>query len=590
MNASDRLNFKTYTARFAVPLWRWYLFGSVMLACVNFINLEIPQLAKQIVNGLATPRDPTQAVENYRDTALLIVALGMLMILIRGLSRISIFWPGRRLESNTKNYYFDRILHLSERFFGEHGMGDLISRLANDVGQLRAFYAFGLLQVLNVIFLSVMTITQMVAVNATLTILALAPLVLMVVLTRIAMPRMHRHSKANQEALGTLTNRVTEAFVNVHVIQANGAEAAFLERAQQPNDDVYRTNMQLVFIRTLVFPLMSCLSGLSQLAILAYGGYEVIHQRLTVGDILSFNVYIGLLTFPLTALGIIMALFERAKTAIARLGEIEAERPEGPRILGQGSAGVDAASLLTVKDLRFVYPERPLSTRSATETSPAPFTLGPIDFHLGEGQRLGLFGSIGSGKSTLMHLITRLYDPPTGTIFWQGQDILTQHPQSLRKQIAYALQTVHLFSDTIRANLLFGLPESISQPQLEEACARAQIIDEIRSFPQGWETPIGEKGLRLSGGQKQRLALARLFLRDALLYLLDDVLSAVDHATERRLVQEFERPGRALIIASHRGSALRHCNEILVLAQGKIIDRGNFDELVRRHPALGQDV
>ena len=322
MSATTGLNFKTYTARFAAPLWRWYLFGAVMLALVNFINLEVPQLAKKIVNGLASTTPTASQVQQYRETALLIVGLGFLIIVIRGLSRIGIFWPGRRLESDTKSYYFARVLSLPEMFFGERGMGDLISRLANDVGQLRAFYAFGLLQVLNVVFLSVLTVSQMVAVHAGLTVLALAPLVLMVVLTRLAMPRMHSHSKANQEALGELTNRVTEAFVNVHVIQANAAEACFLERAREPNEAVYRTNMQLVFIRTLVFPLMSCLTGLSQLSILAYGGYEVIHQRLTVGDILSFNVYVGLLTFPLTALGIILALYQRAKTAIGRLGEL----------------------------------------------------------------------------------------------------------------------------------------------------------------------------------------------------------------------------------------------------------------------------
>lgn len=610
MTGARALTLKSYTARFALPLWRWYLFGSVMLAAVNFINLEVPQLAKRIVNGLVAPSAAPGEVAGYRETALLIVALGLLIILIRGLSRIGIFWPGRRLESDTKSFYFAHVLRLPERFFGEHGMGDLISRLANDVGQLRAFYAFGLLQVLNVAFLSVMTIAQMVAVHARLTALALGPLFLMVLLTRLSMPRMHRASKANQEALGALTNRVTEAFVNVHVIQANAAEASFLERAKAPNEDVYKSNMQLVFVRTLVFPLMNCLAGLSQLAVLAYGGYEVVHQRLTVGDILSFNVYIGLLTFPLTALGIILALYQRAKTAVERLGQLEVEAPEGPRAAAVAATPAVAQSLLAMRGVHFSYPRAVVAAARAASPAPrgatpgasgslaaaalpetgSPFQLGPLDLQLAEGGRLGLFGPIGCGKSTIMHLVTRLYDPPAGTVFWQGKDVLTLHPHELRKEIAYALQTVHLFSDTIRANLTFGLAEDTPLERLELACAQAQILDEIRGFPQGWDTPIGEKGLRLSGGQKQRLALARLFLRDARLYLLDDVLSAVDHATERKLVDELERPGRALIIASHRGSALRRCDEILVLDKGKVVDRGRFDELLRRHPALGRDV
>lgn len=603
MTALPTLNFRQFTLRFAVPLWRWYLFGTVMLACVNFINLEVPQLAKRIVNGLAASGQQTDAARHdYQQTALLIIGLGLLIILTRGLSRIGIFWPGRRLESDTKSFYFDYILRLPEHFFGKHGMGDLISRLANDVGQLRAFYAFGLLQVLNVIFLTVMTVSQMLMVHAWLTAFTLIPLLLTLVLTRLGMPRMHRYSKLNQEALGALSNRVTEAFVNVHVIQTNAAEASFLERARQPNTSVYRSNIQLVLVRTLIFPLTSCLAGLSQLIILAYGGYEVVHQRLTVGDILSFNVYVGLLTFPLTALGIILALYQRAKTAIQRLGEIEAEPIERAHVVRYDAptiSGFHNNQLLVVHNLQFSYPPPPAASSSKAIISTSKpaldavhkhFSLGPIDLSLQAGDRLGLFGAIGSGKSTLMHLITRLCDPPPGSIFWQGKDILSVEPQQLRRQIAYALQTVHLFSDTIRANLIFGLPDDTPLEQLEAACERAQILNEIRSFPLAWDTPIGEKGLRLSGGQKQRLALARIFLRQAALYLLDDVLSAVDHATERRLVEEFERPGQTLIIASHRGSALRRCREILVLDQGRVIDRGNFDELVVRHPALARDL
>lgn len=602
MIASPRLSFKQFTRRFALPLWQWYLFGTVMLACVNFINLEVPQLAKQIVNGLASTQQNQDSSQEYQQTALMIIGLGLLIIITRGLSRIGIFWPGRRLESDTKSFYFDYILRLPEYFFGKHGMGDLISRLANDIGQLRAFYAFGLLQVLNVLFLTIMTVSQMVAVHLWLTILTLIPLLLTLVLTRLGMPRMHRYSRLNQEALGSLTNRVTEAFVNVHIIQANSAEACFLERTQHPNTDVYLSNIKLILVRTVIFPLTSCLAGISQLVILAYGGYEIVHQRLSVGDILSFNVYIGLLTFPLTAMGIILALYQRAKTAIQRLGEIEAEPAEGASSIAsvsQPRSTTNIKKLLVVQGLQFSYPtathvnhkgDDNKTYNKASHGSVEPFRLGPVDFNLEYGDRLGLFGAIGSGKSTLMNLLTRLYDPPSNSIFWHGLDILTLQPQDLRREIAYALQTVHLFSDTIRANLIFGLSDDTPLEQLADACDRAQILGEILALPQGWNTPIGEKGLRLSGGQKQRLALARLFLRNARLYLLDDTLSAVDHTTERKLIDEFNRLGQALIIASHRGSALRQCREILVLDRGQIIDRGSFDELVRRHPALGRDL
>jgi ATP-binding cassette subfamily B protein len=320
-----------FTRRFVTPLAGWYAGGVVLLAATNLVNLEIPQLAKAIVNFLTAGAGATDAAAlDARQTALLIIGLGVLLILIRGLSRILIFWPGRQVETNTKSVLFHKILSLPESFFLRYGMGDLISRLANDVGQLRAFFAFGVLQILNVTFLLLFTIVRMATIHPELTALALLPLVLMFVVTKFTMPKMHQASRDNQKAVGNLTSRVTEAFVNVHVIQANGAEAAFAEKVARENDEVYHSNMRMVYVRTLIFPLMTCLAGLAQLTVLFYGGLEVTRGRLTVGDILAFNVYIGLLTFPLTAIGIILALYQRAKTALERIGEIDTACPEGP--------------------------------------------------------------------------------------------------------------------------------------------------------------------------------------------------------------------------------------------------------------------
>jgi ATP-binding cassette subfamily B protein len=574
--------FSSYSRRFVRPLWGWYAGGFLLLAAVNLVNLEIPQLAKGIINKLAAGAD----VSGTEGTALAIVGLGFLMIVIRGLSRIVIFWPGRVLETRTKSTLFDKTLRLTQEFYLRHGMGDLISRLANDVGQLRAFFAFGLLQLLNVAFLLIFTIYQMASVHGTLTLLALLPLVAMLAITRVSMPKMHHQSRANQMAIGSLTNRVTEAFVNVHVLQANAAQPSFLERASKENEEVYATNVKLVMIRTLIFPLMTCLSGLSQLVVLFYGGHEVIAGRLTVGDILAFNVYIALLSFPLTAMGMILAMYQRARTALERIGEIdeaqdEAARPECAVAAGS-RAGASPHPLLEVRGLAFRYP-------SAKAGDAPRFGLEGIDLALAPGRRIGLFGKVGAGKSTLFNVLTRLYDPPPGTVFLDGQDILALDPPALRRRIGYALQSVHLFSDTIRANLAFGLPEVPPEPRLRAAAAGAQILPEIEAFRDGWDTQIGEKGVRLSGGQKQRLALARLFVRDLPVLLLDDVLSAVDHTTERRLVDYIHSLGCALIIASHRGSALKDCDEILVLSEGRIVDRGPYSQLVPRWPDLSHD-
>jgi len=572
------MTFGSFTRRFVKPLALWYIGGFVILAGVNLITLEIPQLAKEVVNDLiAHPDGAAAPAAHIVNTTYAIIGLGFLLIISRTLSRVVIFWPGRKLETGLKAHLFEKVIRAPQAFFLQHGLGDLISRMSNDVGQIRAFFAFGLLQILNVVFLLVFTITKMASMHATLTVLTLVPLLSMLVISRIAMPKMHRLSRENQEALGALTSKVTEAFVNVHVVQANAAEDAFTARSEPENERVYRTNVQLIVIRTVIFPLMTCLSGLSQLAVLFYGGHEAIAGRLTVGDILAFNVYIGMLSFPLTAIGIILPLYQRAKTGLERIGVIDEAKEEGASSTCTSTPTSTSPALLDVRGLTYAHP-------GASDAAVAG-----ISFSVAPGKKLGLFGRVGSGKSTLLGLIARLADPPPGTIHLDGKDVLALDPRVLRQEVGYALQQAHLFSDTISANLSLGAEPAPSQTDLESAARAAQILPEIEAFKDGWNTQIGEKGLRLSGGQKQRLALARLFLRRQRLILLDDVLSAVDHATERRLIDHINGLGCAMIIASHRGSALKRCDEILIMERGRVVDRGTFEDLAARHPALAVD-
>ena len=563
------INLKTFTWRYALPLWRWYFFGLLALAATNIIMLEIPQLAKLIVNTIAESKD----LGPMANIALAIIGLGLLQIIIRSLSRVLIFWPGRTLESVAKNDIFARVLRIPQQVLMNFGMGDLISRLSNDMGQLRAFYAFAVLQAANLAFLSVFTVSQMLAAHKTLTIACLAPLTLMVLITRYAMPQMQKYSKRNQEAVGRLSNRVTEAFVNVHILQSNAAEKAFVDRTDSDNDAVYESNIRLVFVRNVVFPLMICLAGLAQVTVLFYGGNEVIAGRLTVGDILAFNIYIGFISFPLTALGFILALYQRAVTAAERLSEVEdaPQENESSVAIEKDSTGAIATdSLLSVKNLTWIYPK-------VGDLTSKPFGLHDISFEIKEGTSVGLFGPIGSGKSTLFSLITRLYEPPRGTIFWKGVDVLDMQPTELRRQVGLAQQTVHLFSDTIEANFRMGIDsDTASQKDLEVAAENAQILKEIMSFDKQWQTEIGENGIRLSGGQKQRIALARLFLRKPKVLILDDVVSAVDHETEAKLITFFHSLNQSILIASHRPSALQDCDEVLILEEGHLKAKGNW--------------
>lgn len=560
-----------FTRRFAYPLWPWYLGGIFALALTNIITLEIPLFAKDIINAI----DQLEARDRLTKLALLIIALGCLQMIIRTASRVLLFWPGRAIESKSKQYYFDKLLRLPQAFYLKFGMGDLISRLANDIGQMRVFFAFGALQILNLIFLSVFTLSRMLSIHAGLTLACLLPLSLMLVIMRYSIPLMHKYARENQDALGRLTNRVTEAFVNVHVLQINSATNAFVDRARKDNLEVYDTNIKLLVTRTVLFPLMSCLVGLSQVITLFYGANEVLAGRLTVGDIMAFNVFIGFLAFPLSAIGMIVAIYQRCLTAMDRLYDIEDGQEEQP-----ASGAVPAASaeaLLEIRNLTYTFADN------------THFAIQNLSLRIEAGKKIGLIGAIGSGKSTLLNLITRLWDPPRGTIFLNGTDILDISPRELRKVIGYGQQSVHLFSETIEQNLQFGLETPASQARLEEVAKQARIYDEIMGFELQWQTEIGERGIRLSGGQKQRLAIARLLLRQPKLILLDDVLSAVDQKTERHLVHIINQIKCAAIISSHRLSAIRDCDEIILLDQGKVLDRGDFAGIRQRHPHIDED-
>ncbi len=569
------LSFRRFTRLFVVELWPWYLGGTLFLAVTNIITLEIPQLAKEIVNALQHNQALTGDGHLSR-LALAIIALGLTQILVRSMSRILIFWPGRKIEASSKSYLFKRTLHLPQIFYDRFGMGDLISRLSNDLGQLRIFFAFAVLQILNLGFIGVFTLYKMLSVHPQLTMISLSPILFMLVAARYVMPQLGRFTKKNQEAIGTLTNRVTESFTNIHVIQSNAAEKSFHKLIDIESQKVFETDMKVLVLRTLFFPLITSLTGLAQLIVLFMGGTLVVRGELSVGDILAFNIYLSYLAFPLTSIGIIIAIYQRSKSALERLDPMFTEPLEGP--LSAAHEASTSSPILEFRQLHFQYPD-----------SQSP-VLRDLTFSVHPGEMLGICGPVGSGKSSLFSLITRIYNPPEATVFFQGQDINVLNPEQLRTQIGYGLQRVHLFSASIRENLGFGLDPKPTQAELEQAARAAQIDREILGFSEGWDTQIGEKGIRLSGGQKQRLALARLFLRPCKVLLLDDVLSAVDNITEAKLIEELRQRQGTMLICSHRSSVLNLCDRVLLLKEGQLIDAGKFQDLIRRHPELQEEI
>lgn len=564
-----------FAKKFALPELPWYLGGTLFLALTNYLTLQIPLLAKIIINGI----DKTPVDSELGNTALTIVFLGLILIFIRALSRIMIFWPGRKIEANAKSHLFNRILSLPQSFFDHYGLGDLISRLANDIGHLRAFFAFAILQAMNLFFLLLFTINQMISIHSKLTLFCLMPLILMLVIARFLNPIMYKYSLTAQVAIAGLTNKVTEALVNVHIIQSNAAEKSVSEKIEVDNQSVYDANMKVLIVRQIIWPLMTLLAGLSQVTVLFYGGYEVAKGHLTLGDIMAFNVYIGYLAFPLSALGIVLSLYQRSLSALDRISVID---KEDIQTAAATATTIKTDALLDVRNLSFEYAE-------PNPTKKQIFSLKGISFEIKKGEHIGLFGGIGSGKSTLMDIITRLKDPPPNTVFWKGKDICGMEPSELRRVIGYGLQVPQLLSDSIEGNLQLGLSPKADRSTLARAAKEACILDEIESFTKSWDTLIGEKGIRLSGGQKQRLALARTLIRDPELLLLDDVLSAVDHDTERALIQSIHKRNCSLLVASHRPSILKQCDRVIILDNGQIKDIGPYSELALKHKELQEE-
>lgn len=562
---------RSFVRHFARPYLIWYVAGTVALAATTMISLWIPQLSKQIVDSL----NQLSFESKHQHTASIIIALGFTLVAARTLSRVLLFWPGQKVAADTRSWIVRRFLRLKQDYLVHAGMGDLISRLSNDVVHLRLMCGFGLLQLLNMVFMLAFSVTLMWRTDPLLTVLALAPISAMLLVTYVAMPAMARYSREQQDVMGKLTNKVTESFVHVQTVQTHVAFESFERRIESENQENFRVSIKLLLLRTLTFPLMMLFSGLSEVIVLFVGGHKAISGAMSVGDILTFNIYVGILSWPLAAVGILISIVQRAGTALQRLKDVELAPQEDMEIDAEvpGSAPGDVVGesarraapagvpVLDVRDLSYAYPQQDRSERLA---------LQQITFQLKPGERLGVCGPVGAGKSTLFSLITQVYEPPMGAIFLHGVELYDWGPQQLRRQVRHLGQSVHLFSDTVRQNLTFGLSPEPPEEALRAVCANAQVWSDICALPNGLETQIGERGVRLSGGQKQRLAIARMLLRPAGLFLFDDVLSAVDTRTEAALLDVFFALDAAFIISSHRESTLLRCDRVLYLENGRM--------------------
>jgi len=549
---------------------KWYGLGLICLILTNVLTVSIPTFIQYAIDGIATP---TPGAMSPVQWSLVIFLAGFCIIVVRTLSRTLFFNPGRVVEFRVKSDIFSKLLNQPRAYFDSTQTGDLISRGTNDANAMRALIGFGSLQLFNVSFIVILTTGRMLQLSVPLALYCVVPLFLGALVMRWAVIKLWDYQAALLAQLSVLSERILESYSGVSLIQAFNANGGAQQRFSFENDTLLEISEKMLSIRTWLLPVVGIAGQVCVVVVLFFGGQSVINGQLTVGELTAFLTYITVLSGGLRSLGFLIGAFQRGQVALGRIYELldnPINRPTGqaqpPRPSEQGHS-------LSVQNLSFSYPDTDIRA------------LKNMSFELDAGQTLGIFGATGSGKSTLLKVLSRVYDPGPNQVFLSGADITQLSVESYWSAVALVPQEPFLFSRSLRQNIALASDGvSLNEQRLEDALRDAALSDEVASFPDGLETIVGERGVTVSGGQRQRTALARAFYRPFELIILDDVMSAVDHATESMLIDAVYRrtQGQTAILVSHRLSVLTHADHIIVLEDGAIVDRGTHEELCSR--------
>jgi ATP-binding cassette subfamily B multidrug efflux pump len=561
---------------YGTPHIRSYLLGFFFLLATTGLTVAVPALVERAVDAMTEGR-PSDAT----TFAWLIVGAGIAVMGVRTLSRVLFFNPGRVIEYDLKSDLFARLLKLPRAWFDMMRPGDIVSRGTNDAAAVRGFIGFGSLQVFNVALLLILTLGQMVITNPLLTAVCIVPLTLAALILRHGIKRLFALTFDYQRQLGTLSSRALEAYGGMPVLQSFGAVPLARARFDEGNEQLLQTSLATASVQSWILPIVEVVGNLCLVLLLFVGGSMIRDKDLTPGELAAFAGYIRIVAGGLTSLGWLVNALQRGWISLKRLYEIldaptpDETNPNAPPV-------PDRAPAIHIRGLSFEFQA---SAEGPTPAIARPPALIDVNLDVPAGTTLGIFGATGSGKSTLLQLLARIYEPPPGTILFDGVDVRSWDVASLWRRVAWVSQEPWLFSQSIRDNIALADEPVTREPgRVEQAAALAALGDDLASFPDGLDTRVGERGVTLSGGQRQRTALARAFYRDFKLLLLDDVLSAVDHATEKRLIDAIyaHRGDATMVFVSHRVSALRHCDRIVVMEGGRIVDTGTHNELLAR--------
>jgi ATP-binding cassette, subfamily B, multidrug efflux pump len=546
--------------------------GTLALAATNGFALAIPWLLKSAIDALGSAGGAAHAAV-VRDAVLMMV-FAILQALIRTTSRVLIFNAARNIEYIMRRDLFRHLMRLDAAFFRRSATGDVMSRLTNDLGAVRGLFGPGVLNVLNSTIIYTSTLVLLLRLSPTLTLYALLPYPFLLVAARLSGRIVFKSSREIQEQLGLMSTSIQEDLAGVAVVKHYGLEELRHRRFRALNDTYLERSLRLVRARGVLGPLFAMLAGAGTLIVLWAGGRQVISGRMSLGDLVAFNVYVVNLSWPTIALGWIISLWQRGVAGWSRVREILETDPRVKDPASPPAASPPVDPSIEVKDLTIT-----LDGRRPVEG---------VSFSVRAGTTLAIVGPTGAGKTTLVDALVRLQDVAPGTVSVGGHDVTSLPLADLRGLFGYAPQDAFLFSATVAENIAFGVRDSaaLDAAALRERVVRAGeaagLAPDVAILPDGWDTLVGERGITLSGGQRQRVALARALASEPRILMLDDTLSSVDAQTEREILSRLQPilRERTAILVSHRVAAVKEADQILVLDAGRVSERGTHAELL----------
>ncbi len=545
--------------------WYKYLLGVFVLILVDLSQLFVPRFVGQVVDHLKLP-NPDQKYLWLMISWIMGIALGM--AILRFFWRFFIIGASRRFEYVSRNFLFEKLMSLTPGYFDQNRSGDLMAKLTNDLQAVRMALAQGVVMSVDATFMAVMTVFFMGStVSWRLTRLSCIPLPGLAFVALFFGRMIHKRFMEVQKEYSSLSELTEETISGIRIVKSFSANDRIHQLFNYRSQRNYQVGMSLAKVSSLFFPLMTFFAASSQILALSFGGKMVINNTITLGEFVAFNSYLSMLTWPMMALGWVLNMIQRGRASYQRLMQIVNEKPQVKD--PEKPVKIDKIERIEFKNLTYRYP--------GTER----IVLKNVSFSFKKGDMVGIVGTVGSGKSTLVKLLTKLYPVEREKIFVNGIDINDISSKNMRELIAFVPQESFLFSDQVRKNIAFA-QEEIDQEKVVHYAQLASVHDEIEKLPHGYETVVGERGVTLSGGQKQRVTIARALYTQRDLLIFDDCLSAVDPETEERIINALRKNYRekTMIVITHRLKVLKDADIIVVLDEGEIVEKGHHEQLM----------